>query len=241
MIPPDKYNAPTGKPKKQIDFPGNDMMPTSEQGSMVPSNMIPIGEPGSLFAPLESPVNSRDPFVRKPEFDTETKFTGGYDNIYGTRVNVGYTPQTNTGDLNIQFPIGSHRQGLNLGASGYFKPGSNQQKSDYGFQVGFSKKITPQVSDQAAYQRILQEEGIIPAQQIPGQQTPTYQQINYTDPSSMDPFVQQLRQRIEQTRGQMIDEQMGIRPGARKYGFNAGVDVREVPRRFAGDFSPFGN
>ena len=57
----------------------------------------------------------------------------------------------------------------------------------------------------------------------------------------MDPFVQQLRQRVEQKRGQMMDEQMGIRPGARKYGFNAGVDVREVPRRFAGDFNPFGN
>ena len=238
MIPPDKLkelNAATGKPKNQIDFPGN-MMPTNEQGSMVPGNMMPIGEPGSLFAPLEGPVNSRDPFIRKPKFDTETKFTGGYDNVYGTRVNVGYTPQTNTGDLNVQFPIGSHRQGLNLGASGYFRPGSNQQKSDYGFQVGFSKKITPQISDQAAYNRLLQEEGIIPTQQ-----TPTYQEINYTDPSDMDPFVQQLRQRVEQTKGQMIDEQMGIRPGAKKYGFNAGVDVREVPRRFAGDISPFGN
>ena len=195
MIPPDKLkelNAATGKPKNQIDFPGN-MMPTNEQGSMVPGNMMPIGEPGSLFAPLEGPVNSKDPFIRKPEFDTETKFTGGYDNIYGTKVNVGYTPQTNTGDLNIQFPIGSHRQGLNLGASGYFRPGSNQQKSDYGFQVGFSKKITPQISDQAAYRRLLQDEGIIPTQQ-----TQTYQQINYTDPDNMDPFVQELRQRVEQ-------------------------------------------
>lgn len=204
-------------------------MPQNPNQPLSSSGMQPVGIPGSIFGgpitrdPREDPFGSMEP--PKQTFDTHTNIKGGYKNIYGTALNLGYTPQTNTANLDFQFPIGDHQEGLNLGGSGFYRPGSNQDQGDYGFGINLSKKITPKVPLRAAYERVLQEGGV-----TPGPQTPTITQISSTD----DEFGRQLRERLKQAHRDLTDEAMGIKPGAEKYGLNFGADFTQVPR-FAGD------
>ena len=174
--------------------------------------------PEQFYQPIGLPRSLQGNFKPSP------RFKAGYTNIYGTNVEGGYEPETNTGTLNINFPIGSHQSGIGLNARGYTRPGINGT-SDYGGFIGISKKITPEIENRQVIQRIARETGIRSEDLNP------YQNASYPN----DEFAKEFAKRFAKTKSKLIDEQMGIRPGAEKYSFGFGADVKNIPMQSLGD------
>ena len=180
----------------------------------------PIGLPGSLQGTLP------------PAFKPSPTFKTGYRNIYGTKVEGEYEPETSTGALNVNFPIGSHQSGLGFNARGYVRPGINGT-SDYGGFIGVSKKITPEISNQEVIRAVAEETGIRP------EDLNEYRQISNQVNTADKSFQEEFAKRFAKAKSRLIDEKLGIRPGAEKYSFGIGADVKNIPMETT-EFNPTG-
>ena len=141
-----------------------------------------------------------------------------YNNIYGTGANVNWNPSTNRVSADLHAPIGDHQNQLFLNAAGYYQPSGSAGASDYGFRLGFEKKIEPRgetggrlldrvLSRDPSIQALgVQEGAVLPANVRTGI-------LSSLPPEKLKELSDQVReaQRIAK------DEQLGIRPGAPKY------------------------
>jgi len=201
----------------------------------------------SFFDPIGIPPGGFTP--AKPRFFADPALRAGYQNIYGTRIGASVSPVTNQGSLDFQFPIGDHQKQNFITGGAYVRPGSFQAPSDYGFKLGFTKKIQPQgLSGGDLIDRALQQQV-----GVPNHSGPVLNASNRGDffNSLTADQLKMLSQSAKQINRDYIDQQLGIRPGAEKFGFDVGVDVRQKldsppgmqddpvmdPREFVQDYS----
>lgn len=166
-----------------------------------------------------------------PTYVPDPRFNARYQNVYGTQVGASVSPTTRRGSLDLQFPIGDHQQQLFLRGGAYAQPGSDTTSPDWGFNVGFTKKIAPQgMSVGDALNKAIQ-------QNIPGSSS------EVMNTSARTPFFNSLTPEQLQMLGQdaraiqrrSVDEQLGIIPGAEKFSFKTGVDVRNIEQDSSGN------
>jgi hypothetical protein len=165
------------------------------------------------------------PIQGNPEYQADPRINVGYRNIYGTRLGVNVSPVSKQASLDAQFPIGDHQRQLFLQGGAYVKPGfESGAPADYGFRLGFSKKIQPTgVGLGGAIDRAFQRNIGTPSDTINASTRSEF--FNTLTPEQLKILGQDAR-KIQR---ESVDEELGIRPGQEKYGF--GVDVSVPSKR----------
>lgn len=157
---------------------------------------------------------------KSPTYVADPKLTAGYRNVYGSNLGVSVSPVTQRASVDGQVPIGDHQRQLFLQGGAWVEPGMETgAPSDWGVRLGFSKKISPKgMSGGEAINRVLQQSsgnsGVINA-------STRSQLIDTFTPEQL----QLLSQEANKVRRDDIDAQLGIQPGAEKYGFGLNVTV----------------
>lgn len=177
----------------------------------------------SFFDPMMMGGGSFNP----PASQADPAFSAGYRNIYGTRVGGRFSPVSNQGELNLQFPVGDHQRQFFLTGDAYVRPGSSMNApADYGFKLGFKKNIEPRsMSAGDAINTVLQQQMGQPREAGPVLNADNRESFM----GSLSPEqLKLLSQGVKKVNRDYKDAQLGIRPGAEKYGFDVGVDVRNM-------------
>ena len=157
-----------------------------------------------------------------PQYTVDPRLKAGYQNIYGTNISAGYSPVTQRGDINATIPIGDYQRQMFAKFGAYATPGAGGAPADYGFSVGFTKKIAPEgMAAGEAINKAIQQDvgntGVIGA-------STRSEFFNSLTPDQL----RMIGQDAESIKRRSIDEQLGVVPGAQKYGFNVGVDVKNI-------------
>ena len=149
-------------------------------------------------------------------------FKAGYNNVYGTRANIGLDPVTKQANVYVRFPVGDHQNQLFLTGGGYATPARPGGNADWGVRVGFEKKIRPQGQQmgQLIDQSLSEAAGVQSAGGFSNDMRARMME------SLTDEERQNLVQNIKNTQRQYIDQQLGIVPGATKFGYDLGVDMK---------------
>ena len=179
----------------------------------------------SFFDPMEMGAPGMFPMAGPQRQRQTPTFKAGYNNIYGTKANVGFDPVTKQATVDARFPLGDFRNQTFLTGGGYASPATPEQKADWGVRIGFEKKIAPQglPIGQLIDQSLGQAVGI---QNAGGFSLDSRaRMIEAMSPEDR----QRLFQDIKTGQNQYLDRQLGVVPGATKYGINFGVDMAPTP------------
>ena len=152
-------------------------------------------------------------------------FKAGYRNVYGTSANVGLNPTTKEASLDFRAPVGDHQNQMFLTGGGYATPANPGSKADWGVRIGFEKKIRPQGAPmgQLIDQSLSQAIGVQNAGEFSNDSRARMME-------AMSPEDRQrLFQNVKTAQRQNVDQQLGITPGASKFGYDLGVDMKGVP------------
>jgi len=175
----------------------------------------------SFFDPLNLPQV-------KPRFSADPAFRAGYRNVYGTQIGASVSPVTNQGSLDFQFPIGDHQRQNFITGGAYVRPGSAEVPPDYGFKLGFTKKIQPQgLSGGELINRAVQQQ--LGAPNSDGAVLNASNRSDFIGSLTPDQ-LKMLGQDVRKINRDYIDQKLGIVPGVEKYGFGIGVDVKQKPQ-----------
>ena len=137
-------NASTG-PQVPGMAAGNMAPPTEDAGAGV---FVPPGTPG---APPQSPMGGGSPFagdpagalggpMQAPSPINDISVGGTYSNEYGTAIKGTYNPTTGRIEGSARIPVGDYRNGVTVGASGYYAPNSQMGGADYGASITVGKR-----------------------------------------------------------------------------------------------------
>ena len=174
-----------------------------------------------------------DPIQRSPAYKADPRVRAGYRNVYGTDVSAGVSPVTKEASLDVRFPIGDHQRQQFFTGGAYFRPAGENAPADYGFKVGISKKIQPQgLTGGELINRVLGR-SVNPEGSSPVINADVRSQLMQ---SFTPEQLQMLGKEARQINREYIDTQLGIVPGAEKFGFDVGVDVKNNPQ-FNNNFS----
>jgi hypothetical protein len=142
---------------------------------------------------------------------------GGYRNIYGTRVGGTYDPLTQQAGVDVQVPIGDHQRQLFFGVNAQ----GNPQTKDWGATLSLTKKIAPRTP--TAGEAINAITGGALNRAVPGAPGVVQADLRSNFMNSLTPEqLQLLGQNVKEYQRQAVDEALGIRQGAEKYGFQLG-------------------
>jgi hypothetical protein len=174
-----------------------------------------------------------DPIQGSPTYKADPRVRAGYRNVYGTDVSVGVSPVTKEATLDLRFPVGDHQRQQFFTGGAYVRPAGEGAPADYGFKVGFSKKIQPQgLTGGELINRVLGR-SVNPEGSSPVINADVRSQLMQ---SFTPEQLQMLGKEAKQINREYIDTQLGIVPGAEKFGFDVGVDVKDKPQ-FNNNFS----
>lgn len=141
----------------------------------------------------------------------------GYRNVYGTRVGGTYDPLTQKAGVDVQVPIGDHQRQLFFGVNAQ----GNPQTKDWGATLSLTKKIAPRTP--TAGEAINAITGGALNRSVPGAPGVIQTDLRTNFMNSLTPEqLQMLGQNVKQYQRQAVDEALGIRQGAEKYGFEVG-------------------
>ena len=151
-------------------------------------------------------------------------FKAGYRNVYGTSANLGLNPVTKEANLDFRAPVGDHQNQMFLTGGGYATPANSGNKADWGVRIGFEKKIAPQGAPmgQLIDQSLGQAVGVQDAGSFSTDSRA--RMIEAMSPEDR----QRLFQDIKTAQRQNVDQQLGIIPGATKFGYHLGVDMKSA-------------
>ena len=152
-------------------------------------------------------------------------FKAGYKNVYGTSANLGLNPVTKEASLDFRAPIGDYQNQMFLTGGGYATPSNPGSKADWGVRIGFEKKIAPQGTSMGELidRSLGQAVGV---QSAGGFSTDSRARMM----EAMSPEDRErLFQDLKTAQRQSIDQQLGVIPGATKFGYNLGVDMKGAP------------
>lgn len=142
---------------------------------------------------------------------------GGYRNIYGTRVGGTYDPLTQQAGVDVQVPIGDHQRQLFFGVNAQ----GNPQTKDWGATLSLTKRIAPRTP--TAGEAINAITGGALNRAVPGAPGVVQADLRSNFMNSLTPEqLQLLGQNVKEYQRQAVDEALGIRQGAEKYGLELG-------------------
>ncbi len=145
---------------------------------------------------------------------------GGYRNVYGTRLNATYDPLTKEVGADTQFPVGDFQRQLFLGLSGR----ANPETKDWGATLSLTKKIAPKAP--SAGEALNAITGGILGRPVPVQNGVMQADLrsNFMNSLSEDQ-LKMLSKDVQQYQRDAVDQALGVRPGAEKYGFELGFSA----------------
>jgi len=142
---------------------------------------------------------------------------GGYRNIYGTRVGGTYDPLTQEAGIDVQVPVGDHQRQLFFGVNAQ----GNPQTRDWKAMLSLTKKIAPKAP--TAGEAINAITGGALNRLVPGAPGVIQTDLRSNFMNSLTPEqLQMLGQNVKEYQREAVDQALGIRQGAEKYGFELG-------------------
>jgi len=154
-------------------------------------------------------------------------FKAGYKNVYGTSANLGLNPVTKAASLDFRAPIGDHQNQMFLTGGGYTTPVNPGSKADWGVRIGFEKKIAPQGAQMGQIIDQALNQGLPAGVQNVGGFSPESRAGMMAGMTPED--RERLFKDVQGLKRQSIDQQLGIVPGATKFGYDVGIDMGGAP------------
>ena len=151
---------------------------------------------------------------------------GGYRNVYGTRVGGTYDPLSKEAGVNVQVPIGDHQRQLFFGINAT----GNPETRNWGAKLSLTKKIAPPAPTAGEAINAITGGALSRAPQGAPGVIQTDLRNNFMNSLTEDQLLM-LNQGVKQYQREAVDQALGIRPGAEKYGLELGF-------RGAGDQVP---
>lgn len=103
-----------------------------QQNPMGGGNPFANDPAGALGGPMQAPSAE--------EYVNNVNVGGFYQNETNTNLNFRINPMTGRLQGAAQIPVGDYRNGLTIGASGYYAPNSQMGGADYGAALTFGKR-----------------------------------------------------------------------------------------------------
>jgi len=154
---------------------------------------------------------------------------GGYRNVYGTRVGGTYDPLTKEAGVNVQVPIGDHQRQLFFGIDAT----GNPETKNWGAKLSLTKKIAPRTPTAGEAINAITGGALSRAPQGAPGVIQTDLRNNFMNSLTEEQLLM-LNQGVKQYQREAVDQALGIRPGAEKYGLELGF-------RGAGNQNPTGS
>jgi hypothetical protein len=195
----------------------------------------PVTLPSGAQPVSKGPAGQIVPTMMGGATASPLQLKGGYRNIYGTRIGGTYDPLTQQAGVDVQVPIGDHQRQLFFGVNAQ----GNPQTRDWGATLSLTKKIAPRTP--TAGEAINAITGGVLGRTVPGAPGVVQTDLRSNFMNSLTPEqLQILGQNVKEYQRQAVDEALGIRQGAEKYGFELGftgkgAQENETPYQLPGN------